>query len=251
MIPIYGILTRTRSIFSLNGFGTALVEVSRQLRHALGDPSVRSIVLDVDSPGGEAGGITELHSEILSGTKKKPIVAQVSGYGASAAYHLISAASEIVASPSAEVGSVGVIGVHIESSRRLKQHGLGITLKTAGKFKGDASGLLPLSQDGGRELQRKVDHAYRLMLNDIARGRRLPVGQVRKEMGDARLIESTQALKLNMVDRIGTLGDTLKRTVLTRSELTALSGIAFRERIRVEAEADRYRRRMARAKRAG
>ena len=246
MIPIYNILTRTVSIFSLSGFGTALVEVSRQLRHAPGDPSIRSIVLDVDSPGGEAGGITELHAEILSGTKKKPIVAQVSGYGASAAYHLISAASEIVASQSAQLGSVGVIGVHVESSRRLKEHGLGITLKTAGKFKGDASGLLPLSQEGGRELQRKVDHAYRVMLNDIARGRRLPVGQVRKEIGDARLIGSTEARRLNMIDRVGTLDTTLQRAALTRSEMTALSGIAFRERTRIENDADRHRLRSAR-----
>ena len=70
MIPIYGVLTRRPSVFSLNGFGTALVDVSRQLRHALGDTSVKAIVLDIDSPGGEVMGITECFSQMRLARKR-------------------------------------------------------------------------------------------------------------------------------------------------------------------------------------
>ena len=242
LIRISGVLTRTRSIFSVNGLGTALVEVSGQLRRALGDQSVRSVVLDVDSPGG----ITELHAEILKARRTKPVTAHVSGMAASAAYHLASAAQEITATPSAMLGSIGVIGVHIESSRRLKQHGLGITLKTAGKFKGDASGLVPLSADGGRELQRRVDHAYHLMVNDIAKGRRMSASEVRLKFGDARMVNSAEAVRLGMADRVATLAQTIERVSLPSRGIKARDAMAFRERVRVEIEARRYRLRMAR-----
>ena len=69
----------------------------------------RALLLDIDSPGGSASGSEVLHHSLLKVSESKPIVAYVRGIGASATYHLCSAASRVVALPSAMFGSIGVI----------------------------------------------------------------------------------------------------------------------------------------------
>ena len=156
-------------------------------------------------------GITELHAEILKARRTKPVTAHVSGMAASAAFHLASAAQEITATPSAMLGSVGVIGVHIDESQAMKDAGLGVTLKTAGKFKADASGLVPLSEEGEAELQRCVDAAMSNMIRDIAKGRGMSASAVRKSFGDARVVEAKLALEFGMIDKVETFDSALAR----------------------------------------
>ena len=211
VIPIFGVLARRMNMMTRASGGTSLAVVSKALREATASDSVKAIILDVDSPGGEVMGITELHAEILKARRKKPVIAHASGIAASAAYHLASAAQEITATPSAMLGSIGVIGVHIDESKAMEDAGLGVTLKTAGKFKADASGLVPLSEEGEEELQRRVDESYAIMIRDIAKGRGLSVSVVRKDFGDARVVESKLALELGMIDKIETFDSVLAR----------------------------------------
>ena len=211
VIPIQGVLARRMNMMTQASGGTSLADVSKALRAAAASDTVKAIVLDIDSPGGEVMGITEFHAEILRARSKKPVIAHASGIAASAAYWLASAAQEITATPSAMLGSIGVIGVHIDESKAMADSGLGVTLKTAGKFKADASGLTPLSEEGEAELQRRVEQSFDVMIRDIAKGRGLPVARVRKDFGDARIVEPKLALELGMIDRIETFEDTLAR----------------------------------------
>lgn len=211
VIPIHGVLARRMNMMTRASGGTSLASVSKALRESVASSSVKAIILDIDSPGGEVMGITELHAEILKARRSKPVTAFVSGMAASAAFHLASAAQEITATPSAMLGSIGVIGVHIDESQAMKDAGLGVTLKTAGKFKADASGLVPLSEEGEEELQRRVDEAHSVMIRDIAKGRGLSASVVRKSFGDARVVESKLALELGMIDKIETFDAAIAR----------------------------------------
>jgi ClpP class serine protease len=124
IIPVYGPLFRHASLFTAISGATSYEDVRKDFQKALEDPGVSAIVLDVNSPGGEADGCGELADAIYAARGIKPIVAYVGGMGCSAAYWIGSAAGRIVASPSAIVGSIGVRSAVIDDSERDKREGV-------------------------------------------------------------------------------------------------------------------------------
>src|SRR5690349_6563448 len=119
VVPIHGVIEH-RSSWLMEILGGASVEgISAQLRAAVADPEVRAIVLDIDSPGGSVAGITELADEIRAARKTKRVYALANTTAASAAYWLGSQAAAFYATPSAQVGSIGIVGVHLDFSRAL------------------------------------------------------------------------------------------------------------------------------------
>src|SRR5690606_30919548 len=83
--------------------------LARDFSEALANPKIRGIVLEIDSPGGEATGINELGKMIAAGARQKPVIAYGGGMVASGAYWLASAAGEIVVDETAMLGSIGVV----------------------------------------------------------------------------------------------------------------------------------------------
>ena len=114
---------------------------------AMADKSVTSIVLDVDSPGGSVYGVSELARKIYQSRGKKPIIAVANSLMASAAYWIASAADEIHVSPGAEVGSIGVIAVHVDRSENNAKEGFNVSYITAGEYKAEGNPDAPLSED--------------------------------------------------------------------------------------------------------
>jgi ClpP class serine protease len=109
IIPIVGTLFPRPNLFTLFGFGTPLTDIQQQLHKAASSAAVRRIVLNFDSPGGSITGVHELANTIKA--VNKPTVAYVAGMAASAAYWLAAACDQIVTDATAELGSIGVIGV--------------------------------------------------------------------------------------------------------------------------------------------
>ena len=127
VIPIVGPLSRRPSLFSrLLGLGDSgtYQGISRALADALADRQVKGILLQIDSPGGTVGGLPELADEIARAGKIKPVTAIADGLAASAAYWLGSQATRFVATPSGELGSIGVFLLHVDASRGIDAEGL-------------------------------------------------------------------------------------------------------------------------------
>lgn len=197
--------TRTRWI------GTPTESISAALQRALSDPSCTAIVLEFDSPGGSVGGTPELADEIFRARARKPVVAAVNGMAGSAAYWLASQCSEIVVTPSGEVGSIGVFMLHVDMSASLAQAGIKPTFIHAGKHKVDGNSLQPLSTDAEANWQGQVDAIYGDFLRAVARGRGVPVQKVRAEFGQGRTLQARNAVAIGMADRVGTRGDAIAR----------------------------------------
>lgn len=206
VIPIRGVITRRPTLMSLffGLRGGSVQEISDQLRAALTDRSVGSIVLNIDSPGGSVDGIPELADEIYAARKQKPITALVDTTAASAAYWLASQASRIVVTPSGAVGSIGVYGLHIDQSRALDAAGITPTLiiSTGSPHKVEENPLQPLSDDARASIQTRVDTFYGMFARDVARGRGVPVEQVRSNFGQGRMVLAADAVKHGMADAI-------------------------------------------------
>jgi signal peptide peptidase SppA len=172
---------------------------------------VGTIVLDIDSEGGSVEGTPELWTAIYDARQRKSVVAVANSMMASAAYWLGSAATEIVSTPSGSVGSIGVLHVHAEESKALEDAGIKLTVTKAGKYKGEGSPFEPLTDEAKDFIQSRVDEAYSMFVKDVAKGRGVPVNEVRKAYGQGRLLGAKEAKELGMIDRIATLDETIER----------------------------------------
>lgn len=221
VIPVHGpIVPRAGMMTEMSGM--ASVEgIQQQLRAALKDPDVSTIVFDYDTPGGAVTMIPELHDEILAARGQKPMIAVANTWAASAGYHLASAADEIVAPLSGEVGSIGVIGAHQDMSRALEMRGVKMTLVTAGQFKAERNPYQPLSTEAQVEMQRQVDKHYERFVAAVAEGRGVDVETVKSDFGQGRMLDAEEALAAGMIDRVATLETVLAELAPGASESAA------------------------------
>ena len=137
VVPLTGLITSNPLLAFLTG-GTMPDALVASLRQAVADPEVRDVLLLTDSPGGEVSLVPETAAEIRRMRDIKPITAIARPTMASAAFWLASQATTVVATPSADVGSVGVFVVHIDWSKKNEQDGVTPTYITSSTAKGRA-----------------------------------------------------------------------------------------------------------------
>jgi ClpP class serine protease len=122
IIPVLDTLVNRGAWLDSRSGLTSYEGIAAQLREAGQDPEVRSVLLDISSPGGEAAGMAGLADLIRSVRQTRPVMAFVNDMAASAAYGIASAANEIVISPTSIVGSIGVVMLHADRSGELAAH---------------------------------------------------------------------------------------------------------------------------------
>ena len=206
LVPIHGTLAkRVGAVEAASGL-TSYAAVEEMILDAATDPAVRAILLDIDSPGGEVGGVFDLAAMIREARQGKPVWA-VADDAFSAAYLLASAAERIYLPQTAGVGSVGVIAVHVDESQRDAQEGRRYTTVFAGARKNDFSSHEPLSGDARNRLQSEVDRLYGMFVTAVAANRGLTEDAVRAT--EASIYFGANALVAGLADRVGTFRDAL------------------------------------------
>jgi signal peptide peptidase SppA len=200
IIPVQGVLTKSGPKW----MGNSYEGISDAVEKAVADPSVKHIVLDVDSPGGEVTGLPETAAVIAQAAKQKPIHAIVRGEAASAAYWLTSQASDITLTPSGEVGSVGVRMMHADTSKMLSDQGIKITELYSGNFKTEWSPFTPVSDEAKADMQERLEAVHGDFVNDVAKGRgiRATSDSQRSRFGEGRMLSAQDALRGGLVDRL-------------------------------------------------
>jgi signal peptide peptidase SppA len=216
IIPVYGVIAPRMNLLSEFSGGTTFEKLTGQLRAAMGDKAIKTIVLDVDSPGGSVAGNAEFAAEVMRARVKKPIIAVAQYTMGSAAYHLAAAATEVVAAPSARVGSIGVFYLHEDLSEALKAMGVKSTYISAGEGKVDGNPTEPLSDTARARMTALVDEAYSQFVGNVVKGRGqgMTAERVRKDW-KALVYGSAEALSLGLIDAIETLDETLERVLST------------------------------------
>jgi signal peptide peptidase SppA len=213
VLPIHGVLApRMNALSDISG-GATYEEASLALRDIMAKPEVGTIVLDIDSPGGSVLGASEFARELLKARATKKIIAQAHYEMCSAAYWIGACATEVVAAPSAMVGSIGVYSLHEDLSKALEQMGVKLTYIAAGKFKVDGNEAEPLSDSARKRLQGLVDAHYARFVGDVAKGRGVVESDVRGGFGEGTSLTADEAVAAGLVDRIGTLEETVARVL--------------------------------------
>ncbi len=205
IIPVVGTLVRRTVGLEAQSGLTSYGLIAERLDAALSDNAVKGILLDIDSPGGEAGGVFDLADKIFAARKVKPIWAVANDEAFSAAYAIAAAADKIYLSRTGGVGSVGVIAVHLDQSVAEADAGIKYTAVFAGEHKNDLSPHEPLSDPARAQLQAEVDRVYALFTESVARMRGLDLVAVKAT--EAALYFGEQSLAVGLADRIGTMGD--------------------------------------------
>jgi len=205
MIPITGVLYN-RMAYSCDWF-TGYNAVRSQMQAAMADPSVKGIIFDVNSPGGMVQGCMELADEIYSMRGQKPMCAVVDGNCTSAAYALASSADQVIATRSADVGSIGVVAMHADLSGALEQAGVKITYIYAGKHKVDGNPFQPLSKDVKADVQASVDNSYEDFVALVARNRGMNAQAVRDT--EAQIYSAPEAKQMGLIDAVSTPQDAI------------------------------------------
>ena len=232
VIPIHGTLVkRALGVEAASGL-TSYTEIAAQLDAARDDPLVAGILLDVDSPGGEASGSFELARQIRHAATQKPVWAVANDAAYSAAYALAASAQRLIVTETGGVGSIGVIALHIDQSVKDAQEGYRYTAVTAGAHKNDFSPHHPLSDAAKAELQTEVDRLYGLFVEHVAAMRSLDVDAVRAT--EAGLYFGANAITAGLADAVSSFETALADFSLFLSARNHKPPQA-RERIRTEA----------------
>ena len=210
LITVDGSLVNRGAWIGASSGLTSYEGIAAQIDDAVNDPEIKSILIDMNSPGGEATGMFGLASKIKAASKKKRVVAVVNDMAASAGYGLISGADEIVVSPTSVVGSIGVVMMHLDRSGEMQMKGVRPTFIHAGAHKVDGNSFGPLSEDVRASLQRDVNTFYDRFLETVEAGR----GKSRLSAAKARATEAKtfigqQAIDAGLADRIGTFDQVL------------------------------------------
>lgn len=203
ILPIAGPITRYANLFSDISGGTSIEMFARDFKVALDDPSVSSILLHVDSPGGQVNGTGELSDMIYAARGQKPIVAYISHEGASAAYWLASAADSVVVSPSALVGSIGVIATVADSARKPGDDFQFVSSQSPRKRPD------PHTKDGKSQIQTVIDDLAEVFVETVARNRGVSSQTVLEQYGAGDVLVGLNAVEAGLADSIGSFEQVL------------------------------------------
>ncbi|KAF0219044.1 MAG: periplasmic serine [Rhodospirillaceae bacterium] len=205
IVPVIGTLVaRSGYLGSASGL-TAYSDIADAIETAATDPGVRAILLDVDSSGGEVGGLFDLvdHIQAIRSQCGKPIWAVADEAALSAAYAIACTADRLYVTQTGEIGSIGVVAIHVDESAADAQAGRAWSFIHAGASKVDGNPHQPLSDTARATLQADVDALYGKFTALVAERRRISPDAVRAT--EAAVYRGDQAVVAGLADKVGTL----------------------------------------------
>lgn len=207
VIRMDGVISAESTDSILSSGGIDPITAVETLREADADPAIDAVVLRINSPGGSPAASWEIYQAVRA--MSKPVVVSVADIAASGAYYVASAADEIVAAPSSQVGSIGVILVAQDLEGLFEKVGIRYTVLTKGKYKDIGSVAREMTAEEKRVLQGQIDTVYEQFIADVAEGRPgLDVDQVRA-LATGLTYPGEEALRLGLIDTIGSFTDAM------------------------------------------
>jgi protease-4 len=185
-----------------------------RLRRAAEDPSVKAVILRLDTPGGEVTASDILYHEIMKFKKEtpKPVVGLMMGVAASGGYYVASACDVIMAHPTTLTGSIGVISVFPSVAGLMDKIGVKIEVVKSGEAKDSGGFFRDMTEEDRKIWQGIIDEYYGDFLDVVAANRKERITPDRlKTAADGRVFTARQALDLNLIDEIGYLDDALRK----------------------------------------
>ena len=202
--------------------GNNYAEIIRQLRK---DTTIKSIILRVNSPGGNAVASDIMWQELNLASKVKPVVVSMGNYAASGGYYISCPATKIYASPVTLSGSIGVFGL-IPNANKLLHDKLGISVESVNtnKYADFPSVYRPMTTYERGVMQKNIEKIYSDFVSKVATGRNMDVSSV-DSIGQGRVWTGIRAKKLGLIDEFGGLED----AIIGAAELAGVDKYSIKE----------------------
>ncbi len=194
--------------------------IKEQIKAALADYSVRSILLEIDSPGGTVYGCDDLATAVANADKIKPVYAYTGSQATSAAYWVGSSARYFAAGKTADLGSIGVIMVHMDYTGLYSDAGIKPTIFRAGEFKALGIHLESLSDKAKESLQSHLDQTCEIFINSIAGNRKKLKISNKNDWAEGRVFLGEDAKTIGLIDCVCTR-DQLTSHILKEASMNA------------------------------
>lgn len=200
VLPIIGSMVhRGGSLDALSGI-QSYQSIQASIQDAVDDTAVKRILLDIDSPGGSVAGAFDLKDFITIAKENKPIYAIARDSMASAAYLIGSACTKVFATQTAQVGSIGVVAMHMDRSELNKKEGLKPTFIYAGDLKVAGNPHEKLEGEALDYIKESVQESYEMFVEAVADSRGLDKQMIRDT--EARVYKGSKAKELGLVDEV-------------------------------------------------
>ena len=184
-------------------------KVVKDMASLADNEDVKAVVLRINSGGGSANASEQIWHAIKELSKQKPVVVSMGGMAASGAYYMSSASQYIFAEPTTLTGSIGIFGIIPDVSGLLKDKlGLKFDGVKTNKMSDFGNISRPFNEEEKALLQHRIERGYNLFVNRVAGGRKMKQAQV-DSIGQGRVWTGEQAIKIGLVDRLGTLEDAI------------------------------------------
>jgi protease IV len=198
------------AIVELEGVIIEVDDIVRELKAHRENPTVRAVVLRINSPGGVVGPTQELHDAVRRLREAgKPVVASLGAVAASGGYYVAVACDQIYANRGTLTGSIGVIMQLPNFEQLMKKIGVDYVVVKAGQFKDVGNFARPMTADERRVMQALLDDVHGQFIDAVAAGRKLSREEVLR-FADGRVFSGAQAKELRMVDALGGLEDAVQ-----------------------------------------
>lgn len=199
VIEISGVITKRGSSFSLYG---STIYARKQIRAAASDPSIKGIILRMDTPGGTVSGVHDLALDVRRARQQKPIYTFAEDFVASAGYWIASQATKVYGNNrTASVGSIGTYVGLYDYSKWAEKHGIRAVVIKAGQFKGAGFPGTQITDEQIEEWQTLVDKTQAEFSRAVAIGRGMKLEQVSR-LADGRVHMAADAARLGLIDGI-------------------------------------------------
>ena len=199
LIPLSGPITAQGG----QTFGESSIssqEIVEFITEAEQNPSVKVILLEINSPGGSAVASDEIATAVKEA--KKPVVSLIREVGASGGYWIASASDHIIANRMSITGSIGVISSYLEFSGLMDKYGVGYERLVAGQHKDLGTPLKKLDDEEKAILQKKLDTIHTFFIQGVAENRKLSEEKVRS-LATGEFYLGVEALELGLIDELG------------------------------------------------
>ena len=183
------------------------------------DPFTRAIVLRIDSPGGAVVPAQEIYKEIRKAVQKKNVIVSMGSVAASGGYYIASPATKIIANPGTLTGSIGVIMEVPNMEGLMDKLGIKTEVVKSGRHKDMASVFRGIGPEERMILQEVLDDVHEQFIKSVAEGRKMIYDDVKK-IADGRIFTGEQALKVGLIDELGSLED----AVHVAAQLSGIEG---------------------------
>lgn len=179
-----------------------------EIKDYVKDPSIKALILRVDSPGGAVAPSQEIYEEVKKAASKKKVIVSMGSVAASGGYYISAPANRIIANPGTLTGSIGVIMEIPNIEGLMNKIGVKTEVIKSGRHKDIASVFRKMGKEERLILQGVLDDVHEQFIKAVSEGRNMHFDDV-KELADGRIFTGKQALAAGLVDELGNLEDAI------------------------------------------